>query len=58
MSFGAWTTKNIFTPLGMTNSHFREYHGVIRGRAQGYVTSGDGFKNQVVNYASVGASGL
>ena len=58
-SFRDWTTENIFEPLGMTHSHFRDdYKSIIKNRAQGYYTDGDGYKKQTVNYASVGASGL
>jgi len=58
-SFSAWTRAMIFEPLGMHDSHFRDDHStVIAGLAQGYVTSGDSYRMQLVNYASVGASGL
>jgi len=58
-TFGEWTTDNIFAPLGMTNSHFREDHSsVIPNRAQGYITDDSTFKNQNLSYSSVGASGL
>lgn len=58
-SFGAWTQSAVFEPLGMNDSHFREDHStVIQDLAQGYVSSGDHYKMQLVNYASVGASGL
>ena len=59
-SFREWTTENIFEPLDMRHSHFRDdYKSIIKNRAQGYYTDGDdGYKKQTVNYASVGASGL
>ena len=58
-SFNEWTRATVFEPLGMHDSHFRDDHStVIADLAQGYVTSGDDYKMQLVNYASVGASGL
>ena len=59
-SFRAWTAENIFEPLGMRHSHFRDdYTSIIKNRAQGYYKDDDdGYKKQVINYASVGASGL
>ena len=58
-TFREWTTENIFAPLGMEDSHFRDDHTtVIPGRAQGYLTTDSTFKAQTVAYSSVGASGL
>ena len=58
-SFRDWTTEHIFAPLGMRDSHFRDDHGeVIPRLAQSYVTDGDWYRKQAVNYGSVGASGL
>ena len=58
-SFREWTTENIFGPLGMDHSHFRDdYTSVIPNRAQGYITIDSTVKNQPLAYASVGASGL
>jgi len=69
-SFRSWTTAHLFEPLGMNDSHFRDdYQAVLKNRAQGYYQDGDRqdgdrqdgeptYKNQVVNYANVGASGL
>ena len=58
-SFRAWTTKNLFEPLGMAQSHFHDdYRMVVPDRVQGYVKDGDGFKKEVYSYQSVGASGL
>ena len=58
-SFRQWTHDHLFVPLGMDDSHFRDDHTtVIPNVAQGYITAGGSFKMQLVNYASVGASGL
>lgn len=59
-SFRAWTTEHLFEPLGMTYTHFRDdYQSLLKNRAQGYYKDDEGgYKMQVVNYASVGASGL
>lgn len=58
-SFRQWTQTNLFDPLGMQDTHFRDDHTtVIRNLAQGYLSDGDSYKMQLVNYASVGASGL
>lgn len=58
-SFSEWTHDNLFIPLGMTNSQFREKRGqVIENVASGYITAPGGYKAQRVNYSSVGASGL
>ena len=58
-SFRAWTTENLFKPLGMAHSHFHDDHQmIVKNGAQGYHQDGGSFKKQVVNYASVGASGL
>lgn len=58
-NFATWTKEHIFVPLGMHDSHFRSNHAsIIKGRAEGYVTTENGYDRQVVNYASVGASGL
>ena len=58
-SFSEWTRKNVFVPLGMRDSHFRDDHNsIVPDGAQGYLTSDSDYKAQLVNYASVGASGL
>ena len=58
-SFREWTRTTLFDALGMKDSHFRDDHtSVIPNLAQGYITSGDSYENQLVNYSSVGASGL
>ena len=58
-SFRAWTTEHLFEPLGMAHSHFHDDHQmIIKNRAQGYYQDEGSYKKQVVNYASVGASGL
>lgn len=58
-TFRAWTTENIFAPLGMAQSHFHDdYRMVVPDRVQGYVKDGEGFKKEVYSYQSVGASGL
>jgi CubicO group peptidase (beta-lactamase class C family) len=58
-SFRAFTTANIFEPLGMKNTHFRDDHAeIVKGMAYGYVPSGATFKLSITNFDTVGATSL
>lgn len=58
--FTDWTQENIFTPLGMTSTHFHiDHKEIVKNRAYSY--EGDpakGFAQSVLNYANVGATSL
>jgi CubicO group peptidase (beta-lactamase class C family) len=59
-SLRQFTTQNLFEPLGMTSTHFRDDHTEInKGEAFGYVRAKDGsFKLSVTNFDTVGATSL
>jgi len=58
-SFREWTQKNIFEPLGMTNTHFHDDHEmIVKNRAYSYSKTDDGFAKSVLSYANVGATSL
>jgi CubicO group peptidase (beta-lactamase class C family) len=59
-SFRAWTDENLFTPLGMTRSHFRQYHTeVFPDRVMGYTRAQDGtFRATSNNLMALGSSSL
>jgi CubicO group peptidase (beta-lactamase class C family) len=61
MSFREFTTKNIFEPLGMTNTHFRDDHAeIIKNNAYGYQQENPSapFRLSVTNFDTVGATSL
>lgn len=61
MSLREFTTKNIFEPLGMTHTHFRDDHEeVIKHDALGYEQAGKGqpFRMSLTNFDTVGATSL
>lgn len=61
MSFREFTTKNIFEPLGMTHTHFRDDHEeVISHDALGYEQDGPDkpFRMNLTNFDTVGATSL
>lgn len=60
LSLREFATKNIFEPLGMKNTHFRDDHAeIIKGEALGYVPTKDGmFRLSVTNFDTVGATSL
>jgi CubicO group peptidase (beta-lactamase class C family) len=61
MSFREFTTKNIFEPLGMKNTHFRDDHAeIIKNNAYGYQQENPGapFRLSVTNFDTVGATSL
>ena len=61
MSLREFTTKNIFEPLGMTHTHFRDDHAeIVKHNALGYEQTGDDkpFRLSVTNFDTVGATSL
>jgi CubicO group peptidase (beta-lactamase class C family) len=61
MSLREFTTKNIFEPLGMTHTHFRDDHEeVIKHDALGYEQEGPGkpFRMDLTNFDTAGATSL
>src|SRR6266404_1130902 len=59
MSLREFTTKEIFEPLGMSNTHFRDNHlEIVKNMAGGYENARGGFQHSVPNYDTVGASSL
>lgn len=61
MSLREFTTKNIFEPLGMSSTHFRDDHAeIIKHNALGYEQDGKDapFRLSVTNFDTVGATSL
>jgi CubicO group peptidase (beta-lactamase class C family) len=61
MSLREFTTKNIFQPLGMTHTHFRDDHEeVIKHDALGYEQDGKDkpFRMNLTNFDTTGATSL
>ena len=61
MSLREFTTKNIFEPLGMTHTHFRDDHEeVVKHDSLGYEQNGDGkpFRMSLTNFDTTGATSL
>ena len=61
MSLREFTSKNIFVPLGMTHTHFRDDHQeVIKHDALGYDQPGPGkpFRMSLTNFDTAGATSL
>jgi len=59
-SLREFTTKNIFEPLGMKSTHFRDDHAeIIKGEGLGYVPAPHNtFRLSVTNFDTVGATSL
>ncbi len=59
-SFGDSTREEIFEPLGMTNSHFHtDSQAVVKNMAYSYyLAPGGGYRKALLNYETVGATGL
>jgi CubicO group peptidase (beta-lactamase class C family) len=58
-SFRRFTTDEIFTPLGMWKTHFRDnFDEIVKDMAYGYQPSGDTYRLSVTNFDTVGATGL
>lgn len=61
MSLREFTSKNIFEPLGMTHTHFRDDHEeVIKHDALGYEQAGPGkpYRMDLTNFDTAGATSL
>jgi CubicO group peptidase (beta-lactamase class C family) len=60
MSLREFTTKNIFEPLGMMHTHFRDDHAeIIKHDAVGYEQeAGKPFEISITNFDTVGATSL
>jgi CubicO group peptidase (beta-lactamase class C family) len=61
MSLREFTTKNIFEPLGMTHTHFRDDHAeIIKHDALGYEqeSSDKPFRMSLTNFDTAGATSL
>lgn len=61
MSLREFTTKNIFEPLGMTHTHFRDDHEeIIKHDALGYEQDGKDkpFRMNLTNFDTAGATSL
>lgn len=58
-SFGEFTRERIFSPLGMSDSHFQDDHGtVVANRAFGYGVAGGSFTLAADNLTALGSSSL
>lgn len=58
-SLREFTTENIYQPLGMKNTHFRDDHAeIIKNIAYGYEPAKDTFRLSVTNFDTVGATSL
>ena len=60
MTLREFTTKNIFEPLGMTHTHFRDDHAeILKHNAVGYEQEpGKPFEISITNFDTVGATSL
>ncbi len=60
MSFREFTSKNIFEPLGMKNTFFRDDHAeIVKNNAYGYQPAkGDTFRISITNFDTAGATSL
>jgi CubicO group peptidase (beta-lactamase class C family) len=61
LSLREFTTKNIFEPMGMTHTHFRDDHAeIIKHDALGYEQAGEDkpFRMSLTNFDTVGATSL
>lgn len=60
LSLREFTTKNIFEPLGMIHTHFRDDHAeIIKHNAVGYAQEpGKPFEISITNFDTVGATSL
>jgi len=60
MTLREFTTKNVFEPLGMTHTHFRDDHAeILKHDAVGYEQQpGKPFEISITNFDTVGATSL
>ena len=58
-SFRKFTDANIFHPLGMKNTHFRDdFAEIVKHQAYGYVPAGKTFRVGATNFDTTGATSL
>jgi len=58
-SFREFTTTNIFRPLGMNSTHFRDDHAqIVKNFAEGYAPADGKFRISITNFDTVGATSL
>jgi len=58
-TFAQFTDENIFKPLKMSHTLFYDDHQkIVKNRAYSYALDVDGYKKQVLNYETVGATSL
>ncbi len=58
-SLREFTKANLFDPLGMKNTHFRDDHAeIVKNMAYGYVPAGDAYRLSVTQFDTVGATSL
>lgn len=58
-SLRAFTDANIFRPLGMKNTHFRDgFDEIVKHQATGYLPAGDTFRVSATNFDTAGATSL
>ena len=58
-SFAEYCAKNIFEPIGMTNTLFYDDHEkIVKNRAYSYRPINGGFSKSVLSYANAGATSL
>jgi len=58
-TFAAFTDENIFKPLEMSHTLFYDDHEkIVKNRAYSYAMDADGYKKQILNYETVGATSL
>jgi CubicO group peptidase (beta-lactamase class C family) len=59
LSLREFADKNIFSPLGMKNTHFHDdYSVIVRNKATGYSASANGFKTDISLFDVVGDGGI
>ncbi|MEO7989796.1 MAG: serine hydrolase domain-containing protein [Chryseolinea sp.] len=58
-SFADFTRKNIFEPLGMTNTQiYDDYHAIVKNRAHSYEKRNDAYVKVELNCSNAGPSGV
>ncbi|MFN7999633.1 MAG: serine hydrolase domain-containing protein [Acidobacteriota bacterium] len=58
-SFREFTDANIFRPLGMKNTHFRDdFAEIVKNQAYGYLPTGNTFRVGATNFDTTGATSL
>ncbi len=57
--FREYVQENLFKPLGMSSSFFRDnFREIVKGQASGYVQNGKDYEQSVTNFETVGATSL